>query len=163
MDASRVAAIAARHRAAQASARTRHDATDHDSAERLRREFDACWTELGDECRAFCDAYNDAFGSAQIYCQLHPDTIVARASGDAQETVTLTRTSLGNAHGGRITAHRYSPHAAPAELPVEGHVDETRFVLTAEGRPASPSEAALLILERFTADLASGVPAVSPE
>ena len=163
MDVSRVAAIAARHRALQAAARARQQVVDGDSTERLRQQVDSCWRQLGDECDAFCNAYNGAFDSARLYCQRHADTIVVRSADDPQETVTFTRTSLTNPHGGHISAHRYSSHASPVDLAIEGHVEEHTFVLTAEGRPVVPAEAALLLLERFTEDLMSGAPAVKPE
>lgn len=136
---------------------------DGDSTERLRQQVDTCWHQLGDECNAFCEAYNHAFGSTRLYCQRHADTIVVRSSDDPQETVTFTRTSLTNPHGGHISAHRYSSHAAPVDLAIEGHVAANTFVLTADGRPITPADAALLLLERFTDDLSAGVPATKPE
>jgi hypothetical protein len=153
MDESRVAAIAARHRALQSAAHTEGILDDRAAAERLRQQIDACWQQLGEECAAFCEAYNRSFGSDRLSCQRHADTIVVRSVNDSQETVTLSRTSLTHPHGGRLSAHRYSPHAAPVDLSIEGHVDGNSFTLTNAGQPITPEETALILLERFTEEL----------
>jgi hypothetical protein len=163
MDRSRVAAIAGRHRAIEAATNARQQATDVDLAERLRHRVEDVWQQLGDECSAFCDTYNQSFGSVRLYCQRHADTVVVRSADDPQETVTLTRTSLANPHGSHIAAHRYSSHAAPLDLALEGHVDHDTFLLTAGQRPVTPTDAVLLLLERFTDELATGQPAATPE
>jgi hypothetical protein len=159
MDASKVAALAARHRVLQAAAHLRQPMSDAESTERLRQQVDAYWQQLGIECSAFCDAYNNAFGSDRLYTQVHADTIVVRAAEDPQETITFSRTSLTNPHGGHISAHRYSSRAAPADLAIDGHVDGYNFVLTAEGQPTTVEQAALRLLERFTEELLPGLPA----
>ncbi len=156
MDPSRVAAIAARHRALEAAAHVHSTLDDAEAAAHLRQQIDLCWRQLEDECAAFCDAYNRAFGTDRLYCQPHADTIVVRSADDPQETVTITRTSPANPHGGHISAHRYSPHAAPVDLAIEGHVENAIVTLTCEGRPVTATDAVLSLLERFAEELARG-------
>ena len=155
MDESRVAEIAIRHRALQVDTQAQHAIGDGPGREAVRQQVDACWQQLADECGVFCDAYNQAFGAGRIYCQRHEDTIVVRSSDDPQETVTFTRTSLSSSQGGHIEAHRYSSHAAPVHLPVEGHVEGHAFTLLREGTPITPADAVLLLLEQFTELLTS--------
>ena len=155
MDPSRVAAIAARHRALQVDPQPHHLVDDEQAAERLRMQVDACCGSWVTNAARSAMPTTGIRIRAHLF-QRHPDTIVVRSSDDAQETVTFTRTSQRSTHGNHIEAHRYSSHAAPVDLAIEGHVEDHRFALWREGRPITPADAALVLLERFTDALLNG-------
>jgi hypothetical protein len=155
MDNVLVGTIARKHRALRDSLRRHADSTA-DPHEHVRQQLEVQWSQLAAECEAFCQAYNAAFGGERIYCQPHDDAIVVRSIDDPQETVTLTRTPPGSAHQSHIAAHRYSLHAPPADLPLSAEVVGDAVTLTIDGRLTTPAEAVLILLERFTDEIATG-------
>jgi len=155
MDDVKVAQLAARHRALAIALESRTSRLVVPASDRaLQEQVEACWDDLQSECTAFCTAYNQAFAEERVYCQVHADAIVVRSSADTQETLALTRNLGVSSECSHLSAHRYSSHAPPGDIPLEMRVVDAHIALILDGRSTPAADVALSLLSQFTEELA---------
>ena len=152
MDDVKVAQLAARHRALAVALKSRAVAVPV-SDRAVHEQVEACWDDLRSECTAFCSAYNQALADERIYCQAHADAIVVRSSDDPQETLALIRNLGHNPESTHLSAHRYSSHAPPEDIPLEMRVVDAHIALILDGRSMPAADVVLCLLGQFTEEL----------
>src|SRR5262245_37681195 len=98
MDRRRIEEVARAHRALSEQTPAGHT----DTPAREARAFDALWGAIQHDADEYCATYNEAFGTARIKVESHPDSIVIRSQLDPQDTLVFHRTPTTDTHRGTL-------------------------------------------------------------